>query len=244
MAKIFKIDQENAHFNRVEAYAKRVERLYLLVIDEAARLNWKFDQSKPFSFDSTPTTKAQAEKLISTLNSGISNTISEASKQEWNTAKALKDEVAKKYLKGQFADADKLLRSTRNAEALLAFQQRKTNGLNLSDRVWKYSNQFKGELEMALDIGIGEGRSAVELSRDIRSYLNDPEKLFRRVRDKHGILQLSKNAKKYSPGAGVYRSSYKNAMRLTRTEINMAYRASDYTQNQLLDFVVGLMQCD
>jgi len=28
-------------------------------------------------------------------------------------------------------------------------------------------------------------------------------------------------------------------MRLTRTEINMAYRASDYTQNQLLDFVVG-----
>lgn len=239
MAKIFKIDQENAHFNRVEAYAKKVERLYLSAIDEATRLNWKYDPSKPFSFDATPTTKTQAEKIINSLNLGVSSTISEASKLEWNAAKEAKDEVAKKYLKGQFAEANKLLRSTRNAEALSAFQQRKTNGLNLSDKVWRYSNQFKGDLEMALDIGIGDGRSAAELSRDIRTYLNDPDKLFRRVRDKHGNLQLSKNAQKYSPGAGLYRSSYKNAMRLTRTEINMAYRASDYTQNQSLDFVVG-----
>jgi hypothetical protein len=52
--------------------------------------------------------------------------------------------------------------------------------------------------------------------------------LFRRVRDKEGNLHLSERAKNYHPGQGVYRSSYKNAMRLSRTEINMAYHTADY----------------
>lgn len=46
-----------------------------------------------------------------------------------------------------------------------------------------------------------------------------------------GNMRLSKAARNYHPGAGqgpgVYRSSYKNAMRLARTEINMAYQAAD-----------------
>ena len=88
-------------------------------------------------------------------------------------------------------------------------------------------------------MGLGEGRSADELSRDVRQNLREPNRLFRRVRDKRGNLVLSKNARAYHPGQGVYRSSYKNAMRLTRSEINMAYRESDYQRWQQLDFVVG-----
>jgi hypothetical protein len=38
----------------------------------------------------------------------------------------------------------------------------------------------------------------------------------------------------------VYRSSYKNAMRLARTETNMAYRTSDHTRWLQMDFVVGI----
>ena len=45
---------------------------------------------------------------------------------------------------------------------------------------------------------------------------------------------------KYNPGGGVYRSSYKNAMRLTRTEINMSYREADHLRWQEMDFVVGI----
>jgi hypothetical protein len=60
------------------------------------------------------------------------------------------------------------------------------------------------------------------------------------VRDKHGQLHLSKAAKEFHPGAGVYRSSYKNALRLSRTENNMAYRAADHERWQQLDFVVGI----
>lgn len=57
--------------------------------------------------------------------------------------------------------------------------------------------------------------------------LKEPHRLYRRVRDKDGNLKLSQAAQKYHPGTGVYRSSYKNAMRVARTEVNMAYQASD-----------------
>lgn len=49
-----------------------------------------------------------------------------------------------------------------------------------------------------------------------------------------------KSANEYHPGRGVYRSSYKNALRLAATECNMAYRSSDYERVQDFDFVVGI----
>ena len=94
-------------------------------------------------------------------------------------------------------------------------------------------------IETSLAEGLAEGRSAAELSRTIRQDLREPERLYRRVRDKNGILQLSKPAKAYHPGAGVYRSSYKNALRLTRTEINVSYAEADFERWQRLDFVIG-----
>lgn len=93
---------------------------------------------------------------------------------------------------------------------------------------------------MALDLGIRSGKSAAEMSRDERQYLRYPDKLFRRVRDEHGNLRLSKAAKAFHPGQGVYRSSYKNALRLTATETNIAYRTADFLRVQDLDFVVGI----
>ncbi len=60
------------------------------------------------------------------------------------------------------------------------------------------------------------------------------------MRDEHGILHLSKNAKAFHPGQGVYRSSYMNARRLAATEINIAYRTADHIRQQQLDFVVGI----
>lgn len=106
--------------------------------------------------------------------------------------------------------------------------------------MWNYTGQFKEEIEMALDLGIRSGKSAAEMSRDERQYLRYPDKLFRRVRDEHGNLRLSKAAKAFHPGQGVYRSSYKNALRLTATETNIAYRTADFLRVQDLDFVVGI----
>lgn len=46
--------------------------------------------------------------------------------------------------------------------------------------------------------------------------------------------------KDYHPGQGVYRSSYKNALRTAATETNMAYRLADYERWQKMAFVVGI----
>lgn len=51
---------------------------------------------------------------------------------------------------------------------------------------------------------------------------------------------MSKAAKAYHPGQGVYRSSYKNALRLTATENNIAYRTADHERWQSIPFVIGI----
>lgn len=242
MAKKVGIDYDQMHFMRIENYTRKIQQLYLSAIREAAYISQgvKLSGEGQFSFDRYPKTKQRIDKLIAGLNSQMVSSIEDMTHKEWLVS-CYKSDALVDYIAGNTKLPTTILEKykSRNLEALKAFQQRKINGLDLSDRVWKYTNQFKGELELGFDLGLGDGRSAAELSRDLRTYLNDPEKLFRRVKDKHGNLALSKNAQKFHPGQGIYRSSYKNAMRLTRTEVNMAYRASDYEKNQQLDFVVG-----
>lgn len=132
--------------------------------------------------------------------------------------------------------------SPRNTEALTTFLNRKVNGLTLSQRVWKIADeQIQPLIESYLAEGINKGTSAATISRDLREYLNEPEKLFRRVRDKStGKLKLSVAAEDYHPGQGVYRSSYKNAMRLAREEINQAYRTADHERWKQMDIIRGI----
>lgn len=93
---------------------------------------------------------------------------------------------------------------------------------------------------MGLDLGIRSGQDAASMARDLKQYLQHPDKLFRRVRDEHGNLHLSKAAADFHPGRGVYRSSYMNARRLAATETNIAYRTADHERMKNLDFVVGI----
>jgi hypothetical protein len=147
-----------------------------------------------------------------------------------------------------------------------AFFARKTgaDGLSLSQRVWKYTGQYREELENVLDMAIGEGIGANKLASKVQKYLQDPDRFYRRFRVKTGEDEngnsvfgrawkrrvydkesqsykwIDDNPKKYRPGRGVYRSSYRNAQRLTRTETNIAYRTADFERWQQLDFVVGI----
>ncbi len=127
-----------------------------------------------------------------------------------------------------------------NDAARVAFKARRESGLGLSDKVWRYTEQFRDEIEAGIDIGLRDGLPASKMATELKRYLQRPNELFRRVRDEHGILHLSKRAKAYHPGAGVYRSSYKNAMRLARTEPNIAYHTADHDRWQQFDFVVGI----
>lgn len=236
---------EKQHVANIAKYEKEIQQIYATAIAEASQMASRvnFDPSKPFAFSDYPLTKALITKLQRRVASDIEAIITKGVDTEFG----LSQEKAEELAQSVYSDVESALMELRAQAYILqrnkareAFLTRKEAGLSLSDRVWRYTGQFKEELEMALDLGLRDGLSADELSREVRKYLNNPNMLFRRVRDEHGVLHLSKRAKAYHPGQGVYRSSYKNARRLTATETNMAYRTADYNAYQALSFVVGI----
>lgn len=233
---------DNAHYRTTEQYARAVDALFDVATKEIsqAATRGKIDPDKPFSFDDYPKIKGVMQDVTMQLADRLITTIETGSKKQWLFACKKNDGFIASIM-----DTSKLSKARlnkmqdRNLDALKSFQGRKVEGLNLSERVWKYVGQYREQMETALDAGLGDGRSAQQLARDVKQNLKDPNRLFRRFRDKRGNLVLSKAARAFHPGRGVYRSSVKNAQRLTRSEINMAYRESDWQRWQSLDFVVG-----
>ena len=210
-------DFDMAHYRTTDSYTKAVDKLFAIATNEITNAASKadFDPDKPFSFDDYPKVKAQMQKTVASLTSKVQSVIETGSRKQWLFSCKKNDAFIKSIFDTSKLKKSELKQMTDKClDALYAFQARKVAGMNLSQRVWKYTDQFREQIEHALDVGLGEGRSAQELSRDVRQNLNDPNRLFRRVRDKRGNLVLSKAAKAFHPGRGVYRSSYKNAMRL------------------------------
>lgn len=233
---------DNAHYRTTEQYARAVDALFDVAAREIsqAATRGKIDPEKPFSFDDYPKIKGVMQDVTTQLADRLTTTIETGSKKQWLFACKKNDGFIASIMDTSRLSKARLNKmQDRNLDALQAFQGRKVEGMNLSERVWKYVGQYREQMETALDAGLGEGRSAQQLARDVKQNLKDPNRLFRRVRDKRGNLVLSKAARAFHPGRGVYRSSVKNAQRLTRSEINMAYRESDWQRWQSLDFVVG-----
>ena len=230
---------ELEHKKHLEEFLGEVDALYKASADEMVRLGMSYpynpEKGETFSYASNKKRKEQADKHLKELHDKLVRLIQTGIATEW----AFANEKTDSWVRSLFSDPKRGY-MLHNLEALEAFQNRKIYGHTLSDRVWDYTKQFEEQVELSLSVGISEGRSAAQISRDVRHHLKEPDKLFRRVRDKFGNLVLSKNAQAYHPGQGVYRSSYQNAMRMARTEINGAYRQADYERWQQLDFIVGI----
>lgn len=242
-----KKDFDETHHRNLKSIQNKIDRIFAKAAEEAALIGVSLDTILPddkiFSFDDYPKTKKMINELMQEITDSIEVTIVNGVRQGWNLSNEKNDDLANRVFgknAGSLTTAQKRRYFNNNASALDAFIERKTNGLNLSDRVWRYSNQFKSEIEMGLDLGIRSGQSAASMTRSLRNYLKYPDKLFRRVRDEHGLLRLSQAAADFHPGRGVYRSSYKNARRLAVTETNIAYRTADHLRWQQMDFVVGI----
>ena len=265
-------------FSRTEHYADNVRRLYAAATDELLKLSAmkaSNGASAAFSFSDNKRLSEQANAILRALYSGVYNEIKGGVIAEWGNANKSCDALITSIFGRKVKEDNHYARFfARNKESVDAFFKRKSEygGLNLSQRVWKYVGDFKTEMEMALSVAMGEGKSAATISREVRKYLQRPDMMFRRFRVKTGeqdIFDADGNVvgkepvygrvwkrkvvdavtgnvswqtvklKDYSFGRGVYRSSYKNAMRLARTETNMAYRTADQERWRQLDFVIG-----
>lgn len=239
-------------FKRLEAYNARLQKLLDNAIKKAAAIAMRHDANASdehlFSFSDDKQMKAEADKLMKDLSDEITSFTQSAIGKEWEKALQQATEyigqiynLAEQTQNRQDSFLDMMLgMRSRNEDALIEFNKRKIGGLNLSKKVWGYTQDFERQLEVSIDTALMQGMSANNLALSIQSLLKDPDDLFRRVRDENDQLRMSKAMAAYHPGTGKYRSAYKNAMRLARSEINMAYRASDCNTAQMLDCVVGI----
>ena len=230
---------DKQHQLNVRKYQRRIDAIYKKAAEEAAAraASLPVPDDYIFTFDDFPAVKKQIDALMATMAADMELTVTDGIRAEWDLSNAKNDALVDSVL-GEAASLARYHRT--HTDALNAFLERKQNGLGLSDNVWRYTNQFKNEIEMGLDIGIREGKDAASIARSIQQYLQYPDMLFRRVKDEHGVFQLSQRAAAFHPGQGVYRSSYKNALRLAATETNIAYRTADHERWQDLDFIVGI----
>lgn len=233
-----------ALLNRTEKYAEQVRVLFANAVNDILSFSSSvpsLEDGEIFSYSNNKKLAKKVSDRLRMLHSAVYAAIKNDIALEWGEANKMCDELAMSVFgKEIFSDRRFAGWFNRNTDAMEAFIKRTENGLNLSDRVWNTTKQLRSEMELAMTVSIGQGESASAISRKVRQYLNNPDKLFRRIKDEEGNLKLSKAAKAYHPGQGVYRSSAKNAMRLARSEPNIAYRTSDFERWSQMDFVLGV----
>lgn len=251
---------------RTEAYAERVRTLFAATVNEILALNKtmpELDEGEMFSFDAESMKKQrEVERLLRQLHSVATMAIQSGIKLEWAAANAECDKLVQSCFGKRALNTPEFTAWTqRNEAAMAAFIARSEKGLNLSQRVWKSCRQLRDEMEVAITVAVGDGTSAASMSRSVRKYLNDPDLMFRRFRYKDPetgewkrkwkkrvigedgkvhFIDYDKAAYQDEwTGPGYYKSSAQNAMRVARTETNIAYRRADNTRWQQMDFVLG-----
>lgn len=231
--------------SQVEKYiTQRVESLFTKLSNEVASVGMTLELNDDGSFNikDHPGAATKINRIVKNIQDDFEVQMINGVNLAWETANQNTslniEELFGKKLK-KMSPERRAKYFSNNPEAREAFLGRKNGGLALSSGVWN-NKEFKNQIADSIEVCLYDGKTPAQMSRAVRSYLKEPNKLFRRVRDKNGKLKLSKAAKEYHPGAGVYRSSYKNAMRLARTETNMAYHTADYLRWQQMDFVVGI----
>jgi hypothetical protein len=257
---------QQALFKRTEGYAANVRAIYNDSLGKIIDIvkGTELEDGVSFSFSEYGYTD-EVQPILRNMYSRVYQAIRTGVEKEWLFASENNDELVKSVFGDSSIEDNHFAKYfMRNREAMDAFFARKTQGLDLSQKVWKYTSQYKGELEGTLDLAIGEGTPANQLASKIQQYLQDPDRWYRRFRIKVGEDEngnpiygriwkrrifdkedgvykwINDDPKHYHPGQGVYRSSYRNAQRLARSETNIAYRSADYERWAQLDFVVGV----
>lgn len=248
---------------RTEAYAEKVRQQFAQTVNSILALNKSMptlDEGVMYSFDAQSVKmQKQVEQLLRQLHSVATMAIQKGITLEWEQANTECDKLIQSCFGKQVLESTEFTAWTqRNEKARDAFMERSDNGLKLSDKIWKNVQQLRDEMEVAMTVAIGEGDSASSMSKKVRQYLNDPDLMFRRFRYKDENGEWRRKWKKrikdpatgkykwidydrdsYKTGAGVYKSSAKNAMRVARTETNIAYRRADNERWAQMDFVLG-----
>ena len=170
---------------------------------------------------------------VKSLYSGVNSSIVQGINDGWDLSNQKNDSLLKELpitintrQKNDFYD--------KKESALNAFIEREINGFSLSENVWNKSEETVRNIKNAIKIGIKNGIGEEELAQYLTDYLKNPSETIRQA-DVKGVI----NEIKTEYRQGLYSNPLDNAIRLARTEINMAYKTADQERWKKLDFVVG-----
>lgn len=244
------------------------DKLHDYVITELSKaVNKSVNEAEPeelfkIAKNCTPSEKDRVQSLLNAYNNAFLALVKQGITRAALLSTSTQQKVLNAFTRFEGKEVDSWRKET--ARAFIESRMKRDHGLNLSDRVWNYTQQTKSEFEVAvsqvLANGIGKGISAESLGRQVRQYLNNPDMMYRRyhrkklmsdgtkidvvewrrrVVDKEGKVHFVKEdlAK---VGTGVYRSARQNALRLTITETNMAYNYSNCKRWESEPFVLGI----
>ena len=225
--------QYSALNQRLKRYMLAVMYIYETCNQEASQLallaGYTADSDIPFTFDKYPLTKNAIVELQKKFVTGMEAIIYRGTSEEWERSNKIQDLLANDVLKeyhGKHNGDGFISYYQSNSDQLKAFQQRADKGLNLSQKLWKQSEDYKQGLEAAISTSIKKGMSAVVLSKKVSKYLTDYDLLRKDYKAKYGKAVELQDCE--------YRS-----LRLARSEINMAYRTAEQTRWAQMDFVIG-----
>lgn len=194
----------------------------------------------------------------------ITNT---SSSEAWRAGEQLQSKVARRKLPVKLYDALNERSVFVHRKQAMEMHQLSRPAFNKSARIWKAG--ASDQIDTAIQLALANGDSADKLARDLRQYLREPERIYKRVeiykRNAEGDKIIGSDGKPvraveirrrvldertgkfrwigeedpYRPGRGVARSARANAMRMARNEIVKAYRASQLVQLRANPTAIG-----
>jgi hypothetical protein len=163
--------------------------------------------------------------------------------ENWGISFDQNDQIVSDYL-WKIANSDEQFQSNyqrlHNLNALKVFINRTTDTQILCDMIWKLEEGYCAELKIFLGIGIANGEGSQVIGRQIRQYLENPEALFRRTRDKEGNLILNKTTKGDPPNKELLKSAYENAIKIIASLTNQSYLLADHNRWLNMDMIIGV----
>lgn len=228
---MFSFDGQNiAKQKKVEALLRRLRTMATMAIQQGISVEWeqanqecdrlissvfgkRVLESPEFSAWTSRNTAAR-DAFINRAENGL-----KLSDRVWKSVQQLRDEmeVAMTVSIGEGESASSMSRKVREY-------------LNDPDLMFRRFRYKKGEKDI-IDPETGEviGKEPV--------YGLKWKKRVKTPDGRYKFIDYDRNS--YPSGTGVYKSSAKNAMRVARTETNIAYRRADNARWQQMDFVLG-----
>lgn len=217
---------------RLATYVSLVHSLYERLNEKAVKIALEsgYDGEGEFKFNDDTITKKLIADVQKEFVSEMDAIIYTGTSKEWRESNKIQDLLANKVLsfyEVTNAKGEKYKKYYQtNSDALKAFQDRRSRGMNLSRNLWKQATDYKTALEETISTAIQRGTSAVTLSKKVSQYLLDFDKMRDDYTGKFGKKSKAKDCE--------YRS-----IRLARSEINMAYRTAEQTRWRQFDFILG-----